>query len=156
MGIARNERVSRRWFYRPFFGHWLNAVHVFCGSPPISTLFAARWYESRCVFLVSCELMRQGSISFDAWFLNLQRHGCRWSLQVLMLWCRPAFLIAFVSGIHHHLWRSQAITPIISKFYCPTIFRWPYGLCGIVTTSDGEVPPLLVTGFIPVDCEFIS
>ena len=28
-----------------------------------------------------------------------------------------------------------------------------YGLCGIVTTSDGEVTPPLVTGFIRVDCE---
>ena len=47
MGIARNERVSWRWF-RPFFGDWLNAVHVFCGSPPISTLSSARWYLTMC------------------------------------------------------------------------------------------------------------
>ena len=43
MGIARNERVSWRWL-RPFLGDWLNAVHVFYGSPPISTLSSARWY----------------------------------------------------------------------------------------------------------------
>lgn len=73
-----------------------------------------------------------------------------WSYGVALHFSLPLFQ-AFII-IHE----DHKQSPNHSKFYCPKIFRWAYGLCRIVTTSDGEVTPPLVTGFVPVDCEFIS
>lgn len=73
-----------------------------------------------------------------------------WSYGVALHFSLPLFQ-AFII-IHE----DHKQSPNHSKFYCPKIFRWAYGLCRIVTTSDGEVTPPLVTGFIPVNCEFIS